>query len=694
MTWVMVALGLLGIGAAGSALVSISRPIGLAVGLAALIAASACCLVGGLSVLTHAEPATTVVEWPLPLGYAILAVDGLSAWFLILIGLTSLAAAVYSWGYFDGGRGPTAHRAYAPLVCIMVAAMVIVISAADVVMFLAGWEIMSVSAFFLVGLHDEDPKARYGAWIYLVATHIGTAVGVLPVLGAFVARSGGTHMSAFAGAFSTTEPWICIALFTLGVIGFGTKAGFVPFHVWLPVAHPVAPSPVSALMSGVVIKTGIYGLLRLLSWLPELPAACGVALGVLSIMTAITGILYALAQRQVKRMLAYSSVENIGIIGLGIAIAVLGRSMHQPVLVTLGLAGALLHTLNHALFKGLLFLSAGAVLHGTGTGDIERLGGVARRLPAVSIAFLAGSVAICALPPLNGFLSEYVIYMGLLQGLRAMPMVYSVFLAACAAMLALVGAVALAAFAKVFSVAFLGEPRDTSVTYHRVPGSMHAGMMFLMAACFGVVVLAGALPQPLSIAIDSLDFGSAAHVPAIHSPIINLTPVLLPLALFAVTIGLLLALRQRMPRGSVAGDTGRTWGCGYAFPTATMQYTGSSFAWKLLVSFRLLVRPTRRAPAIAGCFPGQYALDTDIPDVALDRMFRPGFRGLSRAFERMWPLQHGRVQLYLVYIVVTVLVVFLSEVWRAHLAPMPPGMASMVGETAVSSSGERSDAVP
>jgi hydrogenase-4 component B len=350
--------------------------------------------------------------------------------------------------------------------------------------------------------------------------------------------------------------------------------------------------------------------------------------------------------------------------------------------------------LNHALFKGLLFLAAGAVLHATGTGDIERLGGVARRLPAVSVAFLAGSVAICALPPLNGFLSEYLIYMGLLQGLRTTPMAYSVFLAACAAMLALVGAVALAAFAKVFSVAFLGEPRDTSTTYHRVPGSMQAGMIFLVAACVGIVVLAGALPQPLSVAIDSLAFGAAAQVPAIDAPIPNMTPVLWLLALFAVTIGLLLALRQRMPRGNMAGGAGRTWGCGYAFPTASMQYTGSSYAWKLLVSFRLLVRPKRRAPAIAGCFPGRHVLDTDVPDVALDRLFRPGFQGLSRAFERMWPLQHGRVQLYLVYIVVTVLVVFLSEVWRTHAAPLPPGMAAMVGETAVSSSRERSAAVP
>jgi hydrogenase-4 component B len=477
-------------------------------------------------------------------------------------------------------------------------------------------------------------------------------------------------MSGFAGAFGPSETGACIVLFVLSVAGFGTKAGLVPFHIWLPAAHPVAPSPVSALMSGVVIKMGIYGLLRMVSWLPELPAACGVGLASLSIVTAILGILYALGQKQVKRMLAYSSIENVGIIGLSIAVAVLGRSLHQPVLVTLGLAGALLHVLNHSLFKGLLFLSAGTVLHGTGTGDIERLGGLSRTMRANSAAFLIGSTAICALPPLNGFISEYVIYTGLLNGLQSLPIPYAAFLASCTALLALAGAIALAAFAKVFSVVFLGASRDESVTSHVTPLSMTAGTLLLAFACIAVAIGASALTEPLYVALGSISAGVPVTEHGIRLPLYVTAPVAPPyLVFFAMALGLF-GLRKWMPRGTVAGGSGNTWGCGYAFPAPSMQYTSSSFSWKMIDSFRQIVRPKRTHAEIAVCFPRNNSLETNTPDFVLERVYRPGFRALSRAFERLWPLQHGRIQLYLVYIVVTALAVFLVEAWQSPSAPV------------------------
>jgi hydrogenase-4 component B len=665
MNWILLALVTLALGAAASLLVSSSKRAGLAVGLAALVAASAFCILGGVGVLRQSTAAAVAVDWPLPLGVAGLAIDGLSAWFLVLIGAVSFAATIYSWGYFGGGKAHDSNRAYAPLLCTMTAAMVLVVCGADVIVFLLGWELMSLSAFCLVGLRDESGEARQGAWMYLIATHLGTALGVLPVFGAFAARTGVTQMNGFVGAFAPSETGTCMVLFTLGVIGFGTKAGFMPFHIWLPAAHPVAPSPVSALMSGVVIKMGIYGLLRLVSWLPNLPVACGLGLAFLSILTAVCGILYALGQREIKRMLAYSSVENIGIIGLSIALAVLGRSLHQPLLVTLGLGGALLHVLNHSLFKGLLFLSAGTVLHGTGTGDIERLGGLSRITRANSVAFLIGSLAICALPPFNGFISEFVIYMGLLNGLQSLPTPYAVFLASCAALLALVGAIALAVFAKVFSVVFLGEPRDKSVSSHATPRSMTAGTLVLAFACMAVAVGASALTQPLSVALSSITVGMSISENDIQWPLRLAAPLALPFLAF-VTIALgLLGLRKWMPHGTAAGGTGNTWGCGYAFPAPSMQYSSSSFNWKLIHSFRQIVRPNRRVPALRLNFPGRHSLETRIPDLALERIFRPGFSALSRAFERLWPLQHGRIQLYLVYIVVTALVVFLVEAWQS-----------------------------
>ena len=668
MTHVLLALAVLAFGATASLLTSRSHTGGLRIGLAAAGMAGALCVIAGWEVLGHTTTAHSSVEWPMPLGLARLAVDGLSAWFLLVIGMVSIGASIYSWGYFSDAKTHGPIGAYAPLVCTMIAAMVLVVCAADVVLFLIGWELMSLSAFFLVGLHDEDAEARRGAWTYLIATHLGTALGVLPVFAAFVARSGGTALDGFAGAFGASEVTSCVVIFALGVVGFGTKAGFMPFHVWLPAAHPVAPSPVSALMSGVVIKMGIYGLLRLLSWLPDLPIGCAIGLLTVSLLTGVMGILYALGQHQIKRMQAYSSVENIGIIGLAISVALLGRSLQQPVLVVFGLGGALLHVLNHALFKGLLFLSAGAVLHDTGTGDMERLGGLARSTPVNALAFLIGSVAICALLPLNGFVSEFAIYTGILQGVVSLPGSYAALLASCAAALALIGGLALVVFSKTFSVVFVGTQRDQSVSVHTTPASMNAGMLFLALGCVAVAVGSGALVPALSTALTPFAADASWQAKTLGSSLGLLARFLPPLGvLIVVGIGLL-AVRRLMPVGGAVGGTGGTWGCGYAFPGTTMQYTGSSYAWKLVKSFRHVIRPKRQTPSIVGCFPSQDRLVTVTTDLAQERIYKPVFTGLARMFERLWPLQYGRIQLCLVYIVATVLIVFLVEGWSAPFA--------------------------
>jgi len=665
MRWAILALVTLAAGAVASALTARRHRIGLRVGLAAAGAAGVLCVVGALEVLGHPTTTAISVAWPLPLGLARLAVDGLSAWFLLVIGTVTIAVSVYSSSYFhdDKTRGPVG--AYAPLVCTMIAAMVLVVCADDVVLFLVGWELMSLSAFFLVGFHDEDEEARRGAWTYLVATHLGTALGVLPMFAAFVARTGGTSMGGFAGAFGPSEVTSCVLVFTLGVVGFGTKAGFMPFHVWLPVAHPVAPSPVSALMSGVVIKTGIYGLLRLVSWLPDLPIGCAVGLMIVSLVSGVMGILYALGQRQIKRMLAYSSVENIGIIGLAISVALLGRSLQQPLLVAFGVGGALLHVLNHALFKGLLFLSAGAVLHDTGTGDMERLGGLAQSTPINALAFMIGAVAICALPPLNGFVSEFVIYAGILQGVVTLPSSYAALLASCAAALSLIGGLALVVFSKTFSVVFLGAPRDQSLCVHATPTSMNAGMLFLALGCVVAAVASGPITALLSAALKPFIVDGSGQVETFGESLGLISRISGAFGVLIMVTVVLLAVRRRMPSGATAGGSGGTWGCGYAYPATTMQYTGSSFAWKATQSFRHVIRPKRQEPVIAGCFPSQDRLVTVTTDVVQERIYKPAFTGLTKVFERFWPLQHGRIQLYLVYIVVTVLIVFLVEGWSA-----------------------------
>lgn len=674
MSMVLLALALLLSGAGLSVLLARRRSIALAAALFFSSLASVACIAGVIQALCGAFSAPTEFQWPLPLGEFRLALDGLSAWFLLMIGIVGLASAVYSWGYLEGGRGRNANRAYPPIFCTLLAAMVLTVCAGDALVFLIGWELTSLSAFFLVGLNDHDPQARYGAWTYLIATHMGTALGVLPLFAVFVAKTGGTGMEHFAEAYDSTRSIACVVLFMLAVVGFGTKAGFVPFHVWLPLAHPVAPSPVSALMSGVVIKIGIYGLLRALSWLPGLPAYCGVMLMAVAAGSAVLGILSALGQRDIKRMLAYSSVENIGIVGLGVSVGMIGLSFRMPALVACGMGGALLHALNHSLFKGLLFMSAGAVIHGTGTGNLEQLGGLAKFTRANSLAFLTGSIAICALPPLNGFLGEYLIYSGLIRGAGNLPFAYAAIVGAAVAVLALTGAIAMAVFSKAYSVAFLGQPRDPAVAVHVTPRTMNLGTAILAAACLAVAPLSGFIAPALGTAMKA---GSPAVGASIQEAGIQLVSLGKPMLVLVLAAAILWALRMFLPRGSRVS----TWGCGYARPNSAMQYTGSSYSWKLITAFRQVVRPRRRTAAShPEYFPGPSSLETVHADLALDRVYRPSFSRIQNSFERLWPLQHGRIQLYLVYIVGTILLVFLVEAWLAPIRTQPVSSVSAIGE--------------
>ncbi len=684
----MAALATLAAGGSG-AIVLARRPraaLAAAVGGAAL--AGLLSVVAALGAMSPAcEAQHLSARWPLPIGAATLSIDGLSAWFLLAVGIVSFAVALYSWGYFQSAIGREPVWAAGALLNLLVATMLITVCAADVIVFLIGWELMSLSAFLLVGFHHRDRQTRHGAWMYLVATHLGTAFGVLPMFGLFAARAGSTSFAAFSGAFGPADGAVCVGLFVLGFLGFGTKAGLVPMHVWLPEAHPVAPSPVSALMSGVVIKMGIYGLLRLLTWLPALPRACSIAVIAVAVVTGVMGILYALPQRQFKRMLAYSSVENIGIIALGIGLGMLGQATRQPALAALGYAGALLHVLNHALFKGLLFLSAGAVLHGTGVGDVERLGGLARRDPRNAALFALGCVAICALPPLNGFVGEFLIYSGLVRGAALPSLLVGATALVGAGALALIGGLALAAFSKLFAVVFLGQPRDATIQPHATPPSMIAGMSVLAGGCLivaiGAPLASYVLERPLAM-ITHEPAGAAALLREALAPLQWVSGAMLLVASLAAALFL---LRRRLRHREFTAAPQVTWGCGFAAPSPRMQYSGSSYVGELVHSFRQLLRSRRAVAPRAGCFPANGRLSTQTPDAAVELAYRPAFRAVARTFEKLWPLQHGRIQLYLAYIAVTLLLVFAAEAWYS---PLPNGPAG-VGASMTSAAGERSD---
>jgi hydrogenase-4 component B len=463
-----------------------------------------------------------------------------------------------------------------------------------------------------------------------------------------------------------------------------------------------------------VIKAGIYGLLRLLSWLPPLPTSCAVVMLAFGMVSGVLGVLYALAQHDIKRLLAYHSVENIGIIGLGIGMGMLGQTFEQPALVALGYGGALLHVLNHAMFKGLLFLSAGAVIHATGTGDIERLGGLARKTPINAGLFLLAAVAICGLPPLNGFVSEWLLYGSLFTGAGVSSRLAAGVAAMGAVSLALMGGLALACFAKVFGVVFLGEPRDGTIQAHSTPLLMQIAMLIPAILCAAIGFLPGVF-VPFTAggvsAVSGLDAGAfARQVQSILSPVGQLSVLVTVLVAFVILLVLVRHVLRRR-HCEVSAPSVVTWGCGFTRPSARMEYTASSFAWSLIQSFRSLLWTHREVAAPTGPFPAHSELESHTPDMAEHDVFSPLLQGVSRAFRmirtvswsgeptgrttpvatggRVGParaivssavtaLRQGRVHVYLAFLVLTLLAVFFVEALSLdHSAALPGPTAAI-----------------
>ncbi len=381
------------------------------VGAAGAVAGCGLALGQAAEALVGGQVVSFRAAWDVPLGSVYLVLDPLAAVFVAAIALVSGLAAIYGSLYLAHYEGRKNLGVSWLFFNVLVASMLLVVLARNGVFFLVCWEVMSLASFFLVLFEAERDGVCRAGWTYLVATHLGTAF--LLALFAFLGRDAG---SLDFDLFRAT-PDVANVAFLLAVAGFGTKAGFIPLHVWLPEAHPAAPSHVSAVMSGVMIKTGIYGLARTLTFLGPPPSWWGWVLVGIGASSGLLGVLFALAQHDLKRLLAYHSVENIGIITMGLGVGLLGVSYGSPAMMALGFAGGLLHVVNHAVFKSLLFLGAGAVRHATGTLEIDHLGGLLKRMPQTGFAFLVGAAAICGLPPLNGFVSEFLIYLGAFSGL-------------------------------------------------------------------------------------------------------------------------------------------------------------------------------------------------------------------------------------------------------------------------------------
>ena len=602
--------------------------------------------------------------WAIPGSNFLIELDGLAALFLLPALLIIGLGGIYGLGYFPQSRHGVAAVRLRLFYGILGAAIVLLPVSRNGILFLIAWEVMAIGSFLLILTEQKEEEARRAAYVYLAATHTGT----LALFAMFILLAGASGNFDFPRVATLDgATFQAGAIFLLALFGFGLKAGIMPLHIWLPGAHAAAPSHVSALMSGVVIKMGIYGLVRVASFYTGQPAWWGGSILVLGVVSAIMGVVFALAQHDIKRLLAYHSVENIGIILIGLGSALLGKTFHNPALVVLGLAGALLHVVNHGLFKSLLFLGAGAVIQATGTREIDRYGGLLRTMPRTAFFFLGGAVAICGLPPLNGFVSEWFIYLGLLHSqAQGVPFPLSLAILAAPA-LAMTGALAVACFVKVFGVTFLGTARrQFPVVPCEAPGSMLLPMGILLFCCLIIGLAPWTIVPLLQRAVGAWLGTTVATGSPAGSPESMLNSSLAPVYWLSLCAFLLLAisagffLRQRSFPGSCREKRPATWGCGYREATPRMQYTAVSFAEMLVSLFRWGLWSDIVGGRAIGFFPAVASLAAHTPDLILDRLIHPVCRGLSRtAFAVRAFLHQGWIGIYLLYTALTLCLLLL-----------------------------------
>jgi hydrogenase-4 component B len=563
--------------------------------------------------------------------------DGLSAWFLALVAVVGAAGAVYARGYWPDGDRPESAGRGRVWWSILVLCMGLVLLCANGLHFLIAWEAFALSAYFLITLDRDRREARAAGWLYLGASHAGT-LGLFAFFSLLATKTGSWDLGPMRDR-AGLAPLFWVALF-----GFGVKAGMFPLHIWLPSAHASAPSHVSAIMSGVAIKMGLYGLMRFSGWLP-LPAGAGWAVLLLGAASAVLGAAFALAQNDLKRLLAYCSVENMGVILIGFGAGLLGAANGDTAWGRIAMAGALLHVWNHGLFKSLLFLGAGSVLHATGTREMSRMGGLWRAMPWTAGLFLFGSAAVSALPPLNGFVSEWLVYLGLLDAAAGRaPAAVGIVPATVA--LGVAGALALAGFVKASAVVFFGAPRTRAAEHaHECGGWMRAPMLALAGACAGIALAPLAvwpfLRQALAVWNPAW---SGSEPPAPFSALGHVQMALAAMLALAVIA---------LWRHTVANGVRRalTWDCGYAAPTARMQYTAGSFAALAGGWFAWVLRPERRVRRPRRPFPRRADYVERIPETVLERVIGPAADAVMAASAWVRQRQQGRLPDYILYLV-------------------------------------------
>jgi hydrogenase-4 component B len=598
-----------------------------------------------------------------------LRLDALSGFFLTVIGLLSLFVSIYSIGYIKGYLG---HRPVTSLVIfysLFIAGMFTVVLADDALCFLVAWEIMAASSYFLVIFENERAENRKAALLYIIVAHVG-AIAILLSFGvlAGIATKGSFSGYTFDAMRQAQIPagWATAAFF-LSFFGFSAKAGVIPLHVWLPEAHPVAPSNVSALMSGVMLKTAIYGIVRItFDIIHVFPWWWGAIVLTLGLISTVMGVLYALMQHDLKRLLAYHSVENIGIILIGIGLSMIFLSFNLPLLAALGLIAGLYHTMNHAMFKGLLFMGAGAVLHATGERSMEEMGGLIHKMPWTAALFLVGCLSIAALPPFNGFVSEWLTFQAFLLSPSLPSPIMKLLIPMGAALLALSGALAAACFVKAFGVTFLGHWRGHhNPNIHEADWTMRTGMILAAAACLGLGVLPTIFINWVDVISEQL-VGSTLSLSASKYGWIWLTPLSYERASYAAPIvfvgilGVVVAvyLFLHVKPGKIR--RGHIWDCGFEKINNRMQYNATSFSMPIrrIFGYMFSIRERVELSPQAGhkAFPKKLNYFLSIRDRVWNWCYKPFVEGSFWAARKVGKLQQGHIRAYLIYSFITIII--------------------------------------
>jgi len=613
------------------------------------------------------ESLEIIFKGTLATGPIAIRIDALSAWFMLIINLTCVNGALYGIGYMKPYSDQKSNLSlHWILFIIFQSAMLWVCMLQHSLVFLIAWELMSLSSLFLVMFEHRNKQTLKAGMNYLVQMHIG--VLFLTIAFIWVYFSEGSFDFNVIGHFFTNNPNIW--LFLLFFIGFGIKAGFIPLHTWLPHAHPAAPSHISGVMSGVIVKLGIYGIIRIAFMLKSDVLLIGESLLILSILTGVYGILNAAVHRDFKKMLAYCTIENIGIIGAGIGLALIGMGMNNTLLLVIGLSGALLHTLNHSLFKSLLFFSVGAVYQQTHTRDMEKLGGLIKKMPQTAFLFLIGALAIGGLPPFNGFVSEFLIYTGFLNGLKSSDTIHATLMVLSLAGFAIIGGLSLLTFTKSFGAIFLGSPRQH---LHIEPVEVSWIMRIPQYLIIIIMLSIGLFPQYYfsvvlgvvnSIAPASLMLNDSA-VHSINKSLELMSTIGVFSFLLICIIVIVFLVRNYIIRNRPV-EINSTWGCGYVVPSNKMQYTGKSFSKSLgkLLGFIVTEKKKYEELTPQEIFPKTRNHSSHYADFFENNIILKSINYLLSSLNYFQFIQNGRTQRYVLYGLFFIIIIFLGTMFN------------------------------